>query len=174
MRGSARWRWAFRAILALVVVPGLAFGAPRKHARKASKKPGCAEADRTYFQQLPPAPVWPKYEAMEIELTEGKGGRCNLRMVVTEKESLELLAYRATCRKVGQAYRCHGESGTGAVWFTAAGRGTHRQMTLHLPDPGIVLTGLTSRDLVEHLRTPRGPIVVELPLTRDARSDDRS
>ena len=158
----------------MLLAPGLALAAPKKGAKRASKRPACAEADRTYFQRLPPAPVWPKYEAMEIELTEGKGGRCALRMVVTEKESLELLAYRATCHKSGRAYRCRGEGGTGAVWFTVAGQDSQRRMTLHLPDPGLVLTGLTNREIVERIRTPRGPIVIELLLSHDGRSDDRS
>jgi len=164
-------RWGVGALV--LVVPAMLIAGPGTAKKKRAKHP-CAEDGRTYFQQLPPAPIWPHYEAMEAEITQGKGDRCNLRVVMTQKETLELLTYRAVCRKSNNAYRCAGEGGSGAVWFQVAGRGEHRRMTLHLPEPGLTLTGLANRDLTDRIRTWRGAIVIELTLARDGQSDDKS
>jgi len=178
MRGWARGSGvASMALALLIAVPLSAQAEARKAPSKgkaANAKPRCEEAERVYFQQLPPAPIWPAYEAMQIELTQGKGEACNLRMVVTGKESYELLSYRAVCRKSRSIYRCHGLEGSGSLWFDLAGRGAQRHMTLRLPDPGLSLTGLANRALRERLRTPRGTITVELQITRDSTADTRS
>lgn len=175
--GGSKSRFAMVAVCAaLFGAPTLALAGPGKGGKKhrAEARGGCAEAGRVYFQRLPPAPVWPRYEAMEVELYEGKGDTCNMRMVVTQKETLELLTYRAVCKKTRSAYKCQGERKTGASWFQVSGRGKNRRMVWRLPDPGVTLTGLANRDLTDRIRTWRGTITIELVISRDRQADDRS
>ncbi|MDF1561672.1 MAG: hypothetical protein P1V51_01440 [Deltaproteobacteria bacterium] len=160
--------------LALPLSASAAGGKKAKRPRTQAPKSLCAEAGRAYFQRLPPAPVWPRYEAMEVAFTEGKGGTCELRMVTTQKESLELMTYRATCTKGRAAYKCQGEGQSGTSWFQFSGQGEARRLIWHLSDPGLTLTGLGNRDATDRLRTYRGTITIELVISRDTQADGQS